>query len=521
MAEKTSNGDLQIMPFFTELRNHEFSSEEEDSLKLLERLAVEINNIDGFILGSYVFWDGVDSSVPTLYEIDGKGLFFHTNAQDNFKDKALKTLQELQKNGGKLFISKKLHQLDKVRAKKIELLHHDCRADCTTNCCDSMREQAWFVYTLLSRLGDLFSNEDDKTTANEYQNVIKGYFPTNDRAYTIIYCPFLVPDGKPPGNFFGVFECNGNCNDDLLRHLSKIQLIGTLVFSKKAVSALVEEKMSKKYDELKEQINKIRELREPFQRLNETIGVIEGIMNPYDLWLGAEPMQAVIDQLGKSSRGYFRDGLHEASAYSSSDINELCKEWNEAGGLGNLKLQLKQAGDGVYKKYFGCFSVGAGGYNTSSPFIAKALNRKCCPLLWIDDLIEGHCAEMCETVVLGEDINPLAFTFALRTLKETLNNGVETQIKIMDGQLVVKFTVSKRGGHFSDNLRKLYETVLEKSNNVSEFNLSREQTSSALALLGTAAIGSLEESVLETKEAPEDNATIDYYIFTYEISTIS
>ena len=228
---------------FNALRQHFVSTASApfDDAALLKELVDKIKKHNLFVTGAFVVWEDSRADAPKAINLNnGSKLFFSSSASTDFIAKAKNTLAILERE--QLFVSRLLHNQNHQRSKQIDLIHschvESCfRRDFTSiaSCGSNVDDEQWYCVNLLCELSEVFDKETDKETAKKYRTYIQGYFPDSNEKYTIAYCPFLVPDGKPPGNYFGVYKCNGNCKDDLLPHLSEIQHAGTLIYARRAI----------------------------------------------------------------------------------------------------------------------------------------------------------------------------------------------------------------------------------------------------------------------------------------------
>lgn len=206
--------------------------------KLLIELSKNISSRDDFVLGAFVAWKRPDDKTPEGLVLENdEVLFFSTVVDDAFKARAKKTLATIKSKN--LFVSALLHKKGKERSKKVDIVHR-CQPPCPP-----VNDGKWYCNNSLENLAAEFSEQPEKDIASEYMKVLEGsapyhgegYFPDPNKSYLVIYCPFLVPDGKPPGNFFGIYECVGEKQAGLLAHLAAIQHAGTMIYARRAMES--------------------------------------------------------------------------------------------------------------------------------------------------------------------------------------------------------------------------------------------------------------------------------------------
>lgn len=238
------NNEAMTREAYEELRNiFLVNTENETDAKLLTALSKKIATREHFVLGAFVAWERPGDDAPIGIPLTGGEVLFFGDVSNEFKDQAKKTLGVIVAN--KLFISGLLHkQDDNTRSKQVDIVHR-----CTPPCAISGTSNNWYCNNLLANLCGTFKTELEKGIAEQYRKVVEGispyadhgYFPEKDKSYIIIYCPFLVIDGRPPGNYFGVYECVSADQTDLLDHLAAIQHAGTLIYARRAIESKARE----------------------------------------------------------------------------------------------------------------------------------------------------------------------------------------------------------------------------------------------------------------------------------------
>lgn len=205
---------------------------------LLTALAEKIATRNGFVLGAFVAWERPDDAAPKGIPLtNGDVLFFHSSCDDSFKKQAKVTLGIIVIE--KLYVSGLLHKQKSIRSKQVDIVHRCPSGDTCAPIADTPND--WYCNNQLKNLTSIFNELSEKEIAKRYITVVEGYFPKKDAPYIIVYCPFLVPDGKPPGNYFGVYECSGADQKDLLDHLAAIQHSGTMIYARRAMESKAEE----------------------------------------------------------------------------------------------------------------------------------------------------------------------------------------------------------------------------------------------------------------------------------------
>jgi len=463
---------LDIKQVFATLRRNELAGQTDD-LELLDALRSAIATREEFILGSFVYSEpGSDAS--HFWPRSSPPLFYHNSYSNdvNFTEKAKATFDILTSKN--LFLSAMLHELDEKRAKRVELIHSDDATTCfseghESGCSSEFSNDsaAWAINSTLGKLPHLFRDDASKASASAYSAEICGYFPNQD-SYLIVYCPFLVPDGKPPGNFFGVFRCQKRCSQ-LLEFLSDIQLAGTLIFSRMAVDA--------KLEKLNLEVKKLHEYHDAIHGLGAVLGRIETIVNPTYLLAGVGTLSAM----------RLNDFLALDTPHHNVDswTKDICLEF--VGLLKSKKQEFlklrRELPEGLYGKLFGGVQgiLDDNGELESTTvkdvgrIIKSIFKEEACPLVWISNA-EKHG----EAIKLSGGVTALGFMLGLRALETDEKNIFIRRTKI-DGSVLLEISVLAND-EGEDGLNALCGLVRAKATN-DAFKLHDRHTATALALL--------------------------------------
>lgn len=422
---------------------------------LLNELKNRIATQSDFVLGAFVVWERPEDEVPKGVVLDSEVLFFGSEANGEFKDKARKTLKDIE--GKQLFVSSLLHRNNSPRSRQIDLIHNceDCGALAGKSCEGAgAGGEAWYSVNKLSDLPRVFDVAKDKENATQYVEVVKGYFKSSDGAYVIVYCPFLVPDGKPPGNYFGVYKCNGD-PEALLNHLEAVQHAGTLIFARRAIANALSSEAAR----LKGPLKTLRDLRTEMGLVSGAIGQIEAIVNPYYMFVANTEIQG----FAKALKDVFldispTDKCHEVRDWTN---NEECWKRLERAIQSRLptisNIFTASNNSNTYSEYFSPFeSTGSLSTNNDAKLktacIAKALNYKYSPLHWIDTSLQNTSTTLVNVataektcapcVMLGGNVPPLPFNLALRSLKSDPSNDISASI--CDDTLSITIKINKK-----------------------------------------------------------------------------
>lgn len=470
---------VNIKEVFRKLRNNELSGNKSNDLNLLDDLMDAIKSKDGFVLGSFTFTEHSigshkDANIERKFWPENyPHLFYGLSIDDDqFKAKATEAFNILKTN--KLFISTLIHQLDDKRAKRVELIHryqaenclpliHD--ETCLNNCNCKIHSEDWVLKNTLTNLPNSFPQVEHNKIANSYVKTVESYFP-NNRNHLIVYCPFFVPDGKPPGNFFGVFECIDKCHE-ILDFLSDLQLAGTLVFSRKAIDAKLENIMT--------EVNRLRGVLEPIQEMTYAINNLEGVVNTNSLALGDEEYK----QLRKARLLSWGSACHTVAKWDDQCKDEF-NTWLQ--GQKSVFSKLKgRLGDERYRKYFSeVENVLNNNVNKlqkdqlqKAGFIIKYVLQGTCPCEWAG-VSEKRAIETAK-----DEISPLNFILAIEALGTYCNVSSDKDKVNIDVSVPCKDD-SKEG------LQKLLDAINDKKMK-DVCSLYKGNTSSAIALLAKAA----------------------------------
>lgn len=419
---------LDIGKVFAGLRDNELKNNTDD-LNLLGEVENVIKHRDDFILGSFIY-SHRDSNKIGFWPDNDPPLFYGNNSSINgeFVDNATETFNTLREK--ELFLSTYLHEMDSKRAKRVELVHKDDVQECLAHlhfgscggACDDHWHEDWAIKNTLKNLYEIFNKQEIQDKIKIYSEIITGYFPSPKNNYLIVYCPFLVPDGKPPGNFFGIFECTNRCAD-ILALLGNIQLAGTLIFSRMAVDA--------KQNKIKREVGRLRELYGQIVEAGHVIGNLEAIINPNTLIAGDEPWK----KLRETFTSFFEDKMnHDVSSWNEETIPKFGDVIvSSKTDFGQLKSMI---GNELYNRCFATvdtvFGHARAGYNNvdvkKAGFILKAACRNGqCPTSWM-----GH-QEDNKHIALRGSISPLSFIMALHNsnVKPSFNeNSCEINISV-------------------------------------------------------------------------------------------
>lgn len=473
MAENSSQEI--VTQVFNGLRDHFVSQKKElNDLILLNSLVNQIKARNDFVLGAFLSWESADANEPTAINISGdEVLFFPDTTGDEFKKTAKKTLADIKKD--QLFVSLLLHKQNNKRSRQIDLIHSCDVKTCSnkgqahSGACAANSEDEWYGMSLLCELPNEFSsNTKDQTSAEKYASTVTAYFPKPENRYVIVYCPFLVPDGKPPGNFFGIYECNGSCSDDLLSHLSAIQHAGTLIYARRAITNA----LGSKFALLEKPLNELRSLREQMANVSGAISQIEAVMNPYYLFTA----NSELEKLNTSLDPFFT-AHHELNEpkLKNEEYGVFFKIWAEH--RSDIEKELNKFDKNLYKNYFGIFDDEENSKKIVVLYQAKALHKKKSPCCWImgDKSKDENYTQM---VNLDNKVPPLVFNLALLVLKEKHKTILEPTV--INNLLILDINISADSK--ADGLDHLSKAVIEKLTK-SVSSLSNGQTSTALALI--------------------------------------
>ena len=444
--------------------------DETKELGLLQDAKTALMNHPNFVLGSFVYWrrDGKKDFWPIGSPLGSPPIFYSPAYQSNttFTGRvtaAYNKLSEYQTSSGKgLFLSELIHEESQVKALHIEMVHNNdnsCKDEIHAHSCDDRcgHESKRAIVRRLEQLQELFpDNGTKKKYAKAYAAIIvgdtdSGYFPDTGN-YLIAYCPFLVPNGKPPGSFFGVFKCEGKCKK-LLPLLTDIQLAGTLIFSRMAVDAQAHR--------LKDEVEKLRKLYGEIMQVGNIIGNLELIMNPDALIAGTQEWEKIRNYVVN----HFTDNLDANGCHTVKDWEatpqclvrfiDKIKECNTAFAI--LKEKL---GDELYTNYFSdveiLFTGGDEATAKRAAHIIKCLAKgKSCPLVWFFPSV---------SLIHGIEINstrsPLSFAIALSICVK--KRWVEMLLSDDYKKIEITIRVPKDKSDPKARLENLKEAIIKK-----------------------------------------------------------
>lgn len=456
-----------------------------DDTQLLKDLSYQIAQRDDFLMGAFIVWEDLKDENPKAIVFgNNEALFFHKELGNAFKTKAIETLKEL--TAKKLFISRLLHKQSHQRNKQIDLIHSCYMKTCfkkngNPSGCKIDVKAEWYCINLLCELPDVFEDKEEKEQATEYLAVVQRYFPEEEGKYTVVYCPFLVPDGKPPANYFAVYKCINKCStEDFLGHLSEIQHAGTLIYMRRAIANAINSKAA----QLEAPLEKLRNLREHIEQVSGAISAIEAVMNPYYLYVADSELKLLKRALEPL---FVNDGAanwHDIDNWNAVRYEKLRTEvWGTH--KNSIMNELNKVGANVYRNYFSIFD--AIPENCSeityeckmAGYYAKALNHARSPLCWVlTSLTNATESAGCEKmeVVLDNEVPPLVFNLALSALIE---KDATITPNIAEATLALHVVIPDDGSGKLGELCKLVNTKLY----MDTISLSSGQKSTALALI--------------------------------------
>lgn len=462
-----SKDGLNVRGMFEKIHNQLLAGglvNEAEELSLLKDIENELKERDDFVLGSFIYWkrDGNKAFWPPS---DPPLFYSNTYSSDtNFTDKAGGTYSDLVKNS--LFLSELIHGENQIRAMQIEMVHRTSKSKCMSDGHESScsaqcnHDSKRAIVRHLDKLEDLFTVETKQANAKKYAEKIVGYFP-DEANYLIVYCPFLVPNGKPPGSFFGVFKCKEECKS-LLPLLTDIQLAGTLIFSRMAVDS--------KLERIRQEVDKLRGFHDSVKQLGSILSNIEVVMNPNYLLAG-------VATLADMKLGTFFDNNHDVNNWSDDiaiQFINLIK--SEKDNFDKLQKDLPAE---VFERCFGKVqmllskqTMDTQGIKNAGYIIKCIFKDNTCPLCWVNK--SSPCNQAIK-FKLNSDVSGLGFVLALNAL------GANAPIQIEQNNLKILITVSA-SEEGQEGLNSLLEEAKRK---VTEAGLKLHDghTSTALALL--------------------------------------
>lgn len=461
-------------------------------IKGIQKLADHIITREDFVLGAFVRFRPTKSGIaPEVLSLkDSDKLFFSKETTQDFQRGAKVVLEKLQTQN--LFLSRLVHELDQSRARKVELVFH-----CSCNNIFTLisADIEWLSVAILGKVASSMTISDsaklielNKLEKDYTAAIMDGYFPDKDACYVLVYCPFLVGDKKPPGNFFGVFK-NSNCSDfvsnsDLLAFLSEIQLAGALLFSQCSVEELVEIENHEKYQQVKNLLKQARTIRTTaLHEMDRIYEEADAILDPFGLWAGVEALNEWITVYEQA----FSDGVkpdvweganHDWPKWTQVAMNTFSNKFN-----GTYKERMEAALDiNCVGKLFGGWIVDI---NNNWICIAKMLCNGNLPLRWLNE-DDAACNFESLQILLENKVPPLAVYQAYSALStQHTVNGTKGE-----NSYTLNVEISLMTGESGfDNLLKSVDSKapLITQSKGARVSLNKNATSSALGVLKAAA----------------------------------
>ena len=464
-------------------------------VRSLKTLANKLKSEHEFVLGAFVRWQAKEDGYrPILVELNnGQRLFFRDDEDTGFMVDAHKTLNILE--GGKdnepIFLSSIVHELIPHRARMVELA---IRCTCKSCKLDNFALGEWGKVHFLGKLAESVRAENPQVDTEKleqlrireqkYAKAIPGYFKGKGGCHILVYCPFLVSDGKPPGNFFGVFrKCTkgSECGDQhittdnsLVTLLSAIQMAGTLVFAQFSIVELLDIENHEKYKKISDLLQRARAIRtKALREMDELYEQADAHLNPYGPWAGVDALDNWISFYEEKC---FGDAPPEGCKHN-------CSQWDSSGGKWfkdefhnkSYASRLKSAlGEDKYKNLFAWWGEKITCEHSNKLIgccIAKMLKERQLPLLWVmSDL--GN--KMLLPVKLKNKVPPLVVFSAIQLLGAI--------VEVVGDDVIVKVSIADDGRDLEE-LKESATSYVEKVKKGDRSTSKENQTTASLAAL--------------------------------------
>lgn len=463
-----------------------------------------------FVLGAFVHFELEGGKAkPTLLPLNEGELFFGEAMTTAFKTKAYETLGEL-KNGGKmegsLFLSELVWNSFPHRARMVQLAI-SCKCGSCSN--KNFTLNGWGTAYDLGSLHDSISKEEGvaipglQQKEDLYSKAIEGYFPKNNDCHFLVYCPFLIADGKPPGNFFGVFRrCSTACSRshdvtadaNILKWVTFVQMAGTLAFSQLSLKSLSKIENHEKFKNVMKFVDDARVAGErAVAEMHKKLVALEDYLNPDGCFAGVEEFGKLKSEMGEyfGRNGHFSGTgtLHDPKNWKRDDVNLFCTKFqNKCPGL-----QQKLAGNN-FETLFKYWQLSSSPDHIvrderpfySAPYIAKMLSRSQLPLLWLEEFCQIPDEFRLRGIVIGNYFaDKQIAVFTAINLLVGLGATAEIDGKSLQLKIEIFPEKAKGGENALNNLPALVQELTARFRDGASIS-SHGQSTTVLAILADA-----------------------------------